>query len=162
MWLYLKERSKMLGLQLIIKNFCGSILYCILIWALIASWMTLKDEQSAFEETINEKERKLPSFTLCPKKYKYTKGNKALESFDDVTTEMKNIASNFTIKYLDYDYNLGEGKPKIENYDRQLDSVWKFVPKISIISPTEDVICLIWTPSKERRPEKRVKVCIMY
>ena len=157
MWLYLKERSKML--QLITKIISGSVLYCILIWALVESWMTLKDEQSAFEETIKENERKLPSFTLCQKKYG---GNKPIETFKDAATEIENFRSKFEIKYYDYDFNLEKSNPKEEDHKNPLDSNWKFVPKFNIGSPKEDAICLIWTPSKERRPEKTVQVCIMY
>ena len=118
----------------------------------------MMEERSAFEETIKENERKLPSFTLCQKKYG---GNKPMESFKDVATEIKNIKSKFTIKYYDYDFNIEKSKPKVENYKNTLDSDWRFVPKINIGSPKEDVICLIWTPSKERRPVKTVQVCIM-
>ena len=50
-----------LAIQLhIISTF---ILYTILIYFFIKSWMAMMDEQSAFEETIVENERKLPSFT---------------------------------------------------------------------------------------------------
>ena len=53
-----------LGIQL--HTISTSILYMILIYFFIKSWMAMMDEQSAFEETIVENERKLPSFTLCP------------------------------------------------------------------------------------------------
>ena len=131
------------------------ILYIILILVLIKSWMALMEEQSAFEETIVENKRKLPSFTLCPKQ---NGANKSIESFEDVATAIKNVESKFQIQYSDYDKNFERSTPMVETYNNTLDSVWKFVPKISMRSPSEDAICLIWTPSKERTPEKQIKV----
>ena len=133
----------------------SSILYIILILVLMKSWMALMEEQSAFEETIVENERNLPSFTLCPK---LNGANKSIESFEDVATAIKNVESKFQIQYSDYDTNFERSTPMVETYNNTLDSVWKFVPKISMRSPSEDAICLIWTPSKERIPEKRIKV----
>ena len=117
--------------------------------------MALMEEQSAFEETIVENKRKLPSFTLCPKQ---NGANKSIESFEDVATAIKNVESKFQIQYSDYDKNFERSTPMVETYNNTLDSVWKFVPKISMRSPSEDAICLIWTPSKERTPEKQIKV----
>ena len=117
--------------------------------------MAMMDEQSAFEETIVENERKLPSFTLCPMPYG---ANKSIESFEDVATAIKNVESKFQVQYSDYDTNFERSIPMVETYNNTLASVWKFVPKISMRSPSEDAICLIWTPSKERIPEKRIKV----
>ena len=131
------------------------ILYIILILVLIKSWMALMEEQSAFEETIVENERKLPSFTLCPKQ---NGANKSIASFEDVATAIKNVESKFQIQYSDYDKNFERSTPMVETYNNTLDSVWKFVPKISMRTPSEDAICLIWTPSKERTPEKQIKV----
>ena len=118
--------------------------------------MAMMDEQSAFEETIVENERKLPSFTLCPMPYG---ANKSIESFEDVASAIKNIESNFTIKYYDYDPNIFPAPaPIVENYNKTLNSAWYFVPKIDIISPSLTNIYLIWTPPRDRRLEQQINV----
>ena len=134
----------------------SSILYMILIYVTIRAWMNLMNEQTAFEETTVENNKKLPGFTVCP--VSNPADNKSMESFEDVATAIKNVKSKFTIQYSDYDRNLERPIPLVENDNNTLDSVWKFVPKISIRNPSEDAICLIWTPSKERIPEKRIFV----
>ena len=134
----------------------SSILYMILIYVTIRAWMNLMNEQTAFEETTVENNKKLPGFTVCPMPNR--SDNKSMESFEDVATAIKNVKSKFTIQYSDYDRNLERPIPLVENDNNTLDSVWKFVPKISIRNPSEDAICLIWTPSKERIPEKRIFV----
>ena len=96
------------------------ILYIILILVLIKSWMALMEEQSAFEETIVENERKLPSFTLCPKQ---NGANKSIASFEDVATAIKNVESKFQIQYSDYDKNFERSTPMVETYNNTLDSV---------------------------------------
>ena len=139
----------------------SSILYMILIFVSIKAWMNLMDEQSAFEETTLENNKKLPAFTISPNGQKWPNqpdNNKSIESFEDVATAIKNVESKFTIQYSDYDRNFERPIPIVENCNNTLDSVWKFVPKISIRDPSEDAICLIWTPSKDRRPEKQIFV----
>ena len=123
--------------------------------------MAMMDEQSASEETIVENKRKLPSFTLCPMPYG---ANKSIESFEDVASAIKNVESKFTIKYNDFDRDFELPIPwrTIEKYNNSSDSDWYFVPKISIRSPSEDAICMIWTPSKERRPKWNTFVCTYY
>ena len=140
-----------LGIQL--RTISSSILYMILIFVLIKSWMALMDEESAFEEKIVENERKIPSFTLCP-----YGANESMETFEDVATAITNIESKFTIEYSDYDSNFEEARPLVENYNNTLDSIWKFVPMISTRSPSEDTICLIWTPPTDRRPKWKTLV----
>ena len=134
----------------------SSVLYMILIFVTIRAWMNLMNEQTAFEETTVENNKKLPGFTVCP--LPNQPDSKSMESFEDVATAIKNVESKFTIQYSDYDRNLERPIPIVENYNNTLDSVWKFVPKISIRNPSEDAICLIWTPSKELRPEKQIYV----
>ena len=138
----------------------SSILYMILIYVTIRAWMNLMNEQTAFEETTVENNKKLPGFTVCP--VSNPLNNKSMESFEDVATAIKNVQSKFTIQYSDYDQNFERPIAIVQNYNNTLDSVWKFVPKISIRNPSEDAICLIWTPSKERIPEKRIFVCSIY
>ena len=88
----------------------------------------------------------------------HTETNKSIESFEDVAPAIKNVESNFTIEYYDYDANMFPAPaPMVENYNKTLNSVWYFVPKISITSPSLTTICLIWTPSKDRRLERQVK-----
>ena len=134
----------------------SSILYMILIYVTIRAWMNLMNEQTAFEETTVKNNKKIPGFTVCP--VSNPVGNKSMESFEDVATAIKNVQSKFTIQYSDYDRNFERPIPIVEYYNNTLDSVWKFVPKIDIWNPSEDAICLIWTPSKERRPEKQIYV----
>ena len=134
------------------------ILYIILILVTIRAWMNLMDEQSAFEETTIENERKLPSFTLCPRSYR---ANKSMESFEDVASEIKDFESKFTIRYSDFDSYIEKPIQEVEKYNNTLGSVWKFIPKINILNPSEDAICLIWTLSKERRLEKKIKVLVV-
>ena len=136
----------------------SSVLYMILIFVTIRAWMNLMNEQTAFEEITVENNKKLPGFTVCP--LPNQPDNKWMESFEDVATAIKNVESKFTIQYSDYDRNFERPIPIVEHYNNTLDSVWKFVPKISIRNPSEDAICLIWTPSKEQRPEKHIVVCI--
>ena len=134
----------------------SSILYMILIYVTIRAWMNLMNEQTTFEETSVKNNKKIPGFTVCP--VSNPVGNKSMESFEDVATAIKNVQSKFTIQYSDYDRNFERPIAIVQNYNNTLDSVWKFVPKISIRNPSEDAICLIWTPSKERRPEKQIYV----
>ena len=117
-------------------------------------------EETAFEETTVANNKKLPGFTVCP--VPQQPDNKSMESFEDVATAIKNVQSRFTIQYSDYDRNFERPIPIVQNYNNTLDSVWKFVPKISIRNPSEDAICLIWTPSKERIPEKRIFVSTIH
>ena len=145
-----------LRLEIQLHTISSSILYMILIYVTIRAWMNLMNEQTAFEETTVENNKKLPGFTVCP--VSNPADNKSMESFEDVATAIKNVKSKFTIQYSDYDRNLERPIPLVENDNNTLDSVWKFVPKISIRNPSEDAICLIWTPSKERIPEKRIFV----
>ena len=149
----------MLGIQL--HTISSSILYIILILVLIKSWMTLMDEQTAFEEKAVENERKIPSFTFCPwqgSNQPDNPSNNSLQSFEDVATAIENVESKIKIIYTDYDMSYEKKIPKMEVYNDTLDSVWYFVPKISIRSPSEDAICLIWTPTTEGRPERQIKV----
>ena len=139
---------------------CSSVLYMILIYVTVRAWMNLKAEQTAFEETTEENNKKLPGFTVCP--LPKQPDNKSMESFEDVATAIKNVESKFTIQYSDYDRNFERPMAIVENYNNTLGSIWKFVPKISIRNPSEDAICMIWTPSKERIPEKRIFVCSIY
>ena len=142
-----------LGIQLTTIPTC--ILYMILIFVSIKAWLNLMAEQTAFEETTFENNKKIPSFTSCQK---LIGNNKSMESFEDVATAIKKVESKFTIEFNEYDWTLGKAISMVENYNNTFDSVWKFVPKINIWNPYEDAICLIWTPSKERIPEKRISV----
>ena len=117
------------------------------------------DEQSTFEETIVGSKRKLPSFTLCSMP---NGGNKSMESFEDVASEIKNVESNFTIQYNDWNPTIEKERSMVENYNNTLGSVWYFVPKINIMNPSEPTICLIWTPSTERVLKRQIKVLITY
>ena len=143
----------MLGIQ--VHTISSSILYIILILVLIKSWMILMDEQTAFEETVVENERKLPSFTLCP-----YGANKSIESFEDVAAEVKDFESKILIQYSDYDpsFETAQDRRKIEKYNDTLNSTWYFVPKISIRNPSETTICLIWTPSTELKLKLKIQV----
>ena len=145
-----------LRLEIQLHTISSSILYMILIYVTIRAWMNLMNEQTAFEETTVKNNKKIPGFTVCPVSNPHD--NKSIESFEDVATAIKNVQSRFTIQYSDYDQNFERPIPIVENYNNTLDSIWKFVPKISIRNPSEDAICLIWTPSKERIPEKRIFV----
>ena len=145
-----------LGIQLTTIPTC--ILYMILIFVSIKAWLNLMAEQTAFEETTFESNKKIPSFTSCQK---LIGNNKSMESFEDVATAIKKVESKFTIEFNEYDWTLGKEISMVENYNNTFDSVWKFVPKINIWNPYEDAICLIWTPSKEQRPEKGIVVCII-
>ena len=144
-----------LGIQL--TTIPTSILYMILIFVTIKAWLNLMAEQTAFEETTFENNKKIPSFTSCQLPIE---NNKSMESFDDVATAIKKVESKFTIEFIERDWTLEKAISMVENYNNTLDSVWKFVPKIDVWNPSEDAICLIWTPSKEQRPEKHIVVCI--
>ena len=144
----------MLGIKL--HTISSSILYLVLIFVFIKSWMTMMNEQTAFEENHVENERKLPSFTLCPL------DNNSIESFEDVASAIKNVESKFSIEYFDFNRDFQLPIPMLEKYNNSSDSDWYFVPKISIRSPSEDAICMIWTPSKERRPKWNTFVCTYY
>ena len=142
-----------LGIQL--TTIPTSILYMILIFVSIKAWLNLMAEQTAFEETTVENNKKIPSFTSC----QYRPGNNnSMESFEEVAAAIKKVESKFTIEFHEYDWTLKKAIPRVENYNNTLDSVWKFVPKINIGNPSEDAICLIWTPSKEQRLEKQTMV----
>ena len=145
-----------LGIQL--TTIPTSILYMILIFVSIKAWLNLMAEQTTFEETTVENNKKIPSFTSCQK---LIGNNKSMESFEDVATAMKKVESKFTIEFHEDAWTLENEIPKVESYNNTLDSVWKFVPKINIWNPSDDAICLIWTPSKEQRPGKQMVVCIL-
>ena len=145
-----------LGIQL--TTIPTSILYMILIFVSIKAWLNLMAEQTTFEETTVENNKKIPSFTSCQK---LIGNNKSMESFEDVATAMKKVESKFTIEFHEDAWTLENEIPMVESYNNTLDSVWKFVPKINIWNPSDDAICLIWTPSKEQRPGKQMVVCIL-
>ena len=68
-----------LGIQLTAIPTC--ILYMILIFVSIKAWLNLMAEQTAFEETTFESNKKIPSFTSCQK---LIGNNKSMESLEDV------------------------------------------------------------------------------
>ena len=91
---------------------------------------------------------KTTKFTLCPREVDDTNRNKLIESFEDIEKAIKNVRHKYTIQYEEY--KVYEEIKTVEiNYTDTSYGVWYFVPKISVMSPFEAVICLIWTPSRE-------------
>ena len=103
---------------------------------------------TAFEEKVIYNQARLPSFTLCPREVDDTTRNKLIESFEDIDKVIKNVRYKYTIRYEEYKA-YEEIKTVEINYTDTSYGVWYFVPKISMMSPFEAVICLIWTPSRE-------------
>ena len=103
---------------------------------------------TAFEETVIHNQAKLPSFTLCPMQADDPTRNKPIESFEDIEKTIENVRYKYTIRYEEYkpfeEINIVEKKYNDTSY-----GAWYFVPKISMMSPFEIVICLIWKPSRE-------------
>ena len=105
------------------------------------------NEHTTFDEKIVENEAQLPSFTLCPTEPDDI-FNISIESFEDVEKEIEKIMINYNIKYTEHK-PYEEFKTVEEKYNGTSNGVWYFAPKISIDSPFEAVICMIWTPSKD-------------
>ena len=122
--------------------------YLILIGVSIQSWNNLMEESSTFDEAFIETEVRFPSFTLCPSANFYS--NKSIESFEDVSEEIKNLKMNFKIDYFEFkpyeDVKIVE-----ETYNQTLNNDWFFAPKISEIHPFETIICLIMAPYREHK-----------
>ena len=134
--------------------------YLILIHASINAWKTYMEEPTAFQETIAKNQTKLPSFTICPLKNDDPL-NKSIQSFDDIHSAIESTKLQYRIKITeDKPYE----QPNIirEVFNDTSDGDWYFVPRILSEKPYEIVICLIWTPSINHRPEpdRSVTVCI--
>ena len=119
------------------------------------------DEPSTFEETIVENDARLPSLTLCPNDNYVV--NKSIESFEDVAQEIESAKIKYKITHVDYK-QFEEFRISDETYNDTSNNTWYFVPKISDYAPFEPVICLIWTPSKDRKikPGWGFQVSIFY
>ena len=122
--------------------------YLILIAVCISSWIKLLRVPAAFEEKVIYNQARLPSFTLCPREVADTNRNKLIESFEDIEKVIENVRYKYTVQYEEYKA-YEEIKTVEINYTDTSYGVWYFVPKISVMSPFEAVICLIWTPSRE-------------
>lgn len=116
------------------------MLIAVCIW----SWIKLLRVPTAFEEKVVHNQARLPSFTLCPMQPDNPTRNKPIESFEDIEKTIENVRYKYTIRYEEY-------KPyeEINIIEKKYNGAWYFVPKISMMSPFETVICMIWKPSRE-------------
>lgn len=135
-------------LNINIKTIFRICFYLILIAVCISSWIKLLRVPTAFEEKVVYNQARLPSFTLCPREVDDTNRNELIESFEYIDKAIKNVRYKYTIRYEEYKA-YEEIKTVEINYTDTSYGVWYFVPKISMMSPFEAVICLIWTPSRE-------------
>ena len=137
-----------------IKSIVRICFYLILIVICITSCIKLLKEPTYFEEKVVLDQARLPSFTLCP-----SDKNESIESFEDIERAIENVRYMYTIEYEQF--IPFEQTKRIENkYNDTSYGTWYFAPKINIDPPFETDICLIWTPSTERRPIWHTKVCM--
>ena len=135
-------------LNVSIKSIVRFCFYLILIGVCVTSWIKLLKEPSAFEEKVVENQAKLPSFTLCPSQSIGPLSNKSIESFEDIEKAIEDVRYKYKIEYLEYKPYEKEKHAKTLCNDTSY-GIWYFAPKISMVSPFEAVICLIWTQSRE-------------
>ena len=105
-------------------------------------------ESTTFDEAFVGNEARFPSFTLCPSANFYS--NKSIESFEDVSEEIKNLKMNFKIDYIEFK-PYEDAKIVKETYNQTLNNDWFFAPKISEFHPFETIICLIMAPYREHK-----------
>ena len=108
------------------------------------------EEPTAFEEKVVHNKARLPSFTLCPIQPDHSISNTSIESFGDIEKATEYVRYKYTIDYIEY--RPYEQHKSIKTfYNDTSYGVWYFIPRISMDSPFEVIICLIWTPSKEHK-----------
>ena len=141
------EHSGIMFLNVSMQCIVRISFYLILIGICITSWIKLLKEQTAFEEKVVNNKTRLPSFTLCPNDpYNDPITNKSIESFEDIKKAIDNV--KYTMDYTEYKPYEESRTVEDENNGTSFGD-WHFVPKISMLSPFEPAICLIWTPNKE-------------
>ena len=128
-----------------IKSMIRVCFYLILIVVCVTSWIKLLKEPTTFDENIDEDHARLPSFTLCP-----TSGSKSIESFEDIEKAIEHKRQFYSMAYAEYK-PYEQTKRNKHLYDDTSYGIWYFAPKINLDPPFEIIICLIWTPSKERK-----------
>ena len=114
----------------------------------VTSWIKFLKEPTTFEEKIVNDQARLPSFTFCPIQPDLPIGDKSIESFEDIDKAIEHVRYKYTFQYCEYKAH--EQDKCVENkYNNTSYDSWYFAPQISITSPFETVICLIWTPSRK-------------
>jgi hypothetical protein len=137
-------------LNVSIKFIIRICFYLILFVVCVTSWIKFLKEPTTFEENIVYNKARLPSFTLCPTQPDHPISSKSIESFEDIQKAIEHVRHKYKIDYLEY-------KPYEQNkkdetlYNNTSYGTWYFVPQISVLSPFETVICLIWTPTMEHK-----------
>ena len=133
-----------------VKSIIRICFYLILIAVCVTSLIQFLKEPTTFEENVVYNKARLPSFTLCPTQPDHPISNKSIESFEDIEKAIERVRSKYTIKYLEY--KPYEQEKRVETlYNDTSNGAWYFAPQISMLSPFETVICLIWTPSMEHQ-----------
>ena len=132
--------------------------YLILIGISVNAFITLIQEQTAFEETIAENQAIVPSFTLCPQEH-HDSIVGSIKNFDDVTKAIENSRFKYIIT-INNSKAFEEVKTTIETFNDTSNDVWYFAPKTSIDHPFDTVICLIWTPSLRHEFEQDYSVTV--
>ena len=108
------------------------------------------DEHTTFEETVVENEARMPSFTLCPSHPDDPTSNKSIRNFEDIEKAIEHKRQFYSMAYAEYK-PYEQTKRNKHLYDDTSYGIWYFAPKINLDPPFEIIICLIWTPSKERK-----------
>ena len=131
-----------------IKLLVRIFFYIILIAVCVTSWIKFLREYTVFEENIVYNKARLPSFTLCPTQHDHPISNESISSFEDIEKAIEDVKYKYKIKYLEY--KPYEQEKRFEtSYNDTVYGTWYFAPQISMMSPFETIICLIWTPSVE-------------
>ena len=118
-------------------------------------------EPTTFDENIVENHSRLPSFTLCPSQPDDFLDSKSIESFEDIEKALEHKRQFYSMAYTEYK-PYEQTKRHEHLYNDTTYGIWYFAPKINLHPPFEIVICLIWTPSKERKIKQGWSIEVSY
>ena len=144
----MQEDTHKMFLNFRIHSIITLFFYLILIGVSISSLINVMKESTTFDEAFVGNDATFPSFTLCPSTNFYR--NKSIQSFEDVSEEIKNLKKNFKIDYIEFK-PYEDAQFVEETYNETLNNNWFFAPKISEFHPYETVICLIMAPYRQQK-----------
>ena len=144
----MQEDTHKMFLNFRIHSIITFFFYLILIGVSILSLINVMKESTTFDEAFVGNDATFPRFTLCPSTNFYR--NKSIQSFEDVSEEIKNLKKNFKIDYIEFK-PYEDAQFVEETYNETLNNNWFFAPKISEFHPYETVICLIMAPYRQQK-----------
>ena len=148
-------------LNVSIKFIVRGCFYLIIIGVCVTSWIKLSKEPTTFDENIVENHARLPSFTLCPTHSDDPPGSKSIESFEDIEKAIEHKRQFYSMAYAEYK-PYEQTKRNEHLYNDTSYGIWYFAPKINLDPPFAITICLIWTPSKERKIKPDWSIAVSY